>query len=215
MHRIPRTTVAILLIAALAVLSAFSGGPPPQTTGAPRIGTFIPERTCSQISCHIGSPVNSEGKLEILGLPETYVPGTNYPLTVRLTSAQPTGQPRWGFELTNARLSDGRGSGRLIASDLIVTPTNNRLYVSQNFANLHLGEHGSVEWQINWTAPDTAEGPVGFYAAGNASNGNFVAGFGDLIYTVGETTQAGLVPVERMTWGRLKNRFTRLAAAKR
>jgi hypothetical protein len=50
---------------------------------------------------------------------------------------------------------------------------------------------------------------VGFYACGNASNGNFLAGAGDLIYTAGETTQAGPVPVERVTWGRLKSRTFR------
>jgi hypothetical protein len=202
-----RTVLVFLLLFMLIMLSAISGGPPVQTTGAPALGTFAAERTCSQTNCHSGSPLNSGGKLEILGLPETYVPGTNYPLTVRLTSSQSATVPRWGFELTNARLSDGVGSGTLFPSGLNMNLVNSRAYIGQNVSHLYAGEHGSVEWQVSWTAPDPAEGPVGFYAAGNASNGNFQAGIGDLIYTDAETTQSGIVPVERMTWGQLKSRY--------
>jgi hypothetical protein len=203
-HVFQRTVLVCLLLFMLMMLSAISGGPPVQTTGAPALGTFLAERTCSQANCHFGSPLNSGGKLEILGLPETYVPGTNYPLTVRLTSSQSAPVPRWGFELTNARLSDGIGSGTLFPTGLNLSLVNSRAYVSQNVSHLYAGEHGSVEWQVSWTAPDPAEGPVGFYAAGNASNGNFQAGIGDLIYTVAETTRGGPVPVQRVTWGRLK-----------
>jgi hypothetical protein len=206
MQLIQRTVLVLALLFMLVTLLAISSGPPVQTTGAPRLGTFAAERTCSQPNCHIGSPINSGGQLEILGLPETYVPGTNYPLTLRLTSSQSAQSPRWGFELTCARLSDGVGGGTLFPSGLNENLVNSRTYVSQNVSHLYAGEHGSVEWQVSWTAPDTSEGPVGFYACGNASNGNFLAGAGDLIYTVGETTQAGLVPVERVTWGRLKSR---------
>jgi hypothetical protein len=125
---------------------------------------------------------------------------------VRLTSNQNATAPRWGFELTCARLSDGIGSGTLFPNGLNINLVASRIYVSQNVSHLYLGEHGSVEWQVSWTAPDTSEGPVGFYACGNASNGNFQAGAGDLIYSVGETTLAGVVPVQRVTWGRLKSR---------
>ncbi len=205
-NRIHRTALVFALLFMLVMLSAISSGPPVQTTGAPAIGAFQAERTCSQPNCHLGSPLNSGGKLEILGLPATYVPGTNYSLTVRLTSSQSATAPRWGFEITNARLCDGAGGGTLIGSGLNLNLVNQRAYVSQNVSHLYLGQHGSVEWQVNWTAPDPAEGPVAFYAAGNASNGNFQAGAGDLIYTASETTQADLVPVERVTWGRLKSR---------
>jgi hypothetical protein len=46
----------------------------------------------------------------------------------------------------------------------------------------------------------------GFFAAGNAANGDFVAGLGDPIYTAGETTPAGVVPVRGVSWGGLKRR---------
>jgi len=203
MDRIPRTLLLISLLFILIMLSALSGGPPVQMTGAPQIGNIAAEAACAQ--CHSGSPVNSEGKLEILGLPDTYVPGTNYPLTVRLTSSQSAATPRWGFELTNARLSDGFGSGTLTGPGLNMNLVNNRTYIAQNISHLYRGDHGPVEWQVNWTAPDPAEGPVGFYASGTAANGNFAAQ-GDLTYTAGETTQSGFVPVERISWGRLKTR---------
>lgn len=207
MKRIPRAVLVLALLFMLVMLSAISSGPPVQTTGAPRLGNFAPERTCSQVNCHFGSPLNSGGKLEIIGLPETYVPGTNYPLTIRLTSNQSATSPRWGFELTCARLSDGIGSGTLFPEGLNVNLVASRTYVSQNVSHLYNGEHGSVEWQVSWTAPDSSEGPVGFYAAGNASNGNFQAGAGDLIYTVGDTTEGSPVPVHPTTWGQLKSRM--------
>ena len=209
MPPIQRTLIVLALLCMLVMLSAISSGPPVQTTGAPKLGTFAAERTCSQVGCHFGSPLNSGGKLEILGLPATYVPGTNYPLTIRLTSNQSAPSPRWGFELTCARLSDGMGSGSLFPEGLNLNLVANRAYVSQNVSHLYLGQHGSVEWQVSWTAPDTSEGPVGFYGCGNASNGNFQAGAGDLIYTLGETTEASPVPVEHVTWGRLKSRTFR------
>jgi hypothetical protein len=42
------------------------------------------------------------------------------------------------------------------------------------------------EWTINWMPPDFATGPVTFYAAGNAANGNG-SGSGDHIYTTVHT----------------------------
>jgi hypothetical protein len=152
--------------------------------------------------------VNSEGKLELLGLPAVYSPGTTYPITLRLTSSQSAPTPRWGFELTAARISDGRGTGTFNSTGYNATPNfvNGRRYISQNFNDLHTGEHGSVDWPMAWTAPDSLDGPIGFFAAGNASNGNFAAGAGDLIYTMAETTVAGSTSVRATTWGGLKSR---------
>jgi len=204
MHHIPRTLLLFSLVFTLIMLSALSGGPPVQTTGAPQIGSMAEEATCAKAGCHVGSPVNSEGKLEILGLPATYVPGMEYPLIIRLTSNPSATTPRWGFELTNARLSDGIGSGTLIGAGLNLNLVNQRTYISQNVSHLYMGQLDSVEWQVTWTAPDPPEGLIGFYAAGTASNGNFSAQ-GDLTYTIAETTQNGLVPVRRVTWGQLKS----------
>ena len=204
MHSIPRTLLVLSLFVMLMVISALSSSPPVQTTGAPAIGVTLEEQTCAKSGCHTGGPVNFEGKLEIIGLPETYAPGANYPLTVRLASSQSSATPRWGFQLTCARLSDGAGSGTLSPSGLNMNIVGGRTYISQNVSHLYAGEHGPVEWQVNWTAPDPAEGAVGFYAAGSATDGNFAAGAGDLVYTIAETTQGGFVPVHQVTWGQLK-----------
>ena len=211
MHRIRRRGAPLVLVFVSSLcLLANSLGPPVASTGAPALGDIAAELTCSRVSCHIGSPVNSGGQLEILGLPAVYSPGVEYPLTVRLgSSAQTSPSPRWGFQITAARLSDGRGSGILMNAPGLnrnIVPATGRTYISQNFSTLFSGEEGPVEWTITWTAPDPAEGPVGFYAAGNASNGNFATGLGDFIYTTGETTGTP-TPVHETTWGSLKRRY--------
>ncbi|HET9234367.1 MAG TPA: choice-of-anchor V domain-containing protein [Candidatus Eisenbacteria bacterium] len=203
------TAAFVIVLGSSLPFLANSLGPPLQSTGAPALGDVAAELTCSRVSCHIGSPVNFGGQLEILGLPAMYSPGAEYPLTVRLASSAQTASPRWGFQITAARLSDGHGSGILMNGPGLnrsIVPATGRTYISQNFSTLFSGEEGPVEWNITWTAPDPAEGPVGFYAAGNASNGNFATGLGDFIYTTGETTGTP-TPVQETTWGSLKRRF--------
>ena len=51
---------------------------------------------------------------------------------------------------------------------------------------------------------DSNEGPVAFYATGNAANGNFLNSF-DFIYTGADTADNVPVPVAPITWGRLKS----------
>jgi len=202
--RTPRLILVSSLLVLLFVFSAQSAAPPVQMTGAPQIATVAAESTCAKVGCHAGNPLNSQGKLEILGLPDRYVPGTDYPLTVRLSASQTAAVPRWGFQITNARLSDGIGSGTLAGASLNLNLVNQRTYISQNVSHLYMGELGPVEWQITWTAPNPAEGPVAFYATGCVANGSFTAA-GDFVYTAGETTGSDIVPVDHITWGRLKS----------
>jgi hypothetical protein len=205
-NRIIISGIALLVGAVVAV--ANSTGPPLAHTGAPRIDSRNAEPTCNTSGCHQGNPMNSNGTLEILGLPATYSPGATYPATVRLTSTATQGSVtrRWGFEITAVRLSDGLGSGTFTSPGLRIETFNGRTYVTHQVDDLHPGEAGPAEWTMSWTAPAQDEGDIGFYAAGNAANGNATA-TGDFIYTTSETTMGPGVPVEPVTWGRIKSLY--------
>src|SRR5436309_9037014 len=84
-RRILRATLAIGLIFGAAAAFAYSTGPPISRTGAPAIGGKPAEGLCTM--CHDLSFANDgTGKVEILDLPASYVPGQVYPLRVRLSS---------------------------------------------------------------------------------------------------------------------------------
>lgn len=183
-------------------------GDPAARTGAPALGGIPAEATCSDVACHLGNPPETDGTLEILDLPEAYVPGNTYPLTVRLTSNATQGDApiQWGFQITAARISDGLGTGVFSAPGLqVLTGTGSRQYVTHNVPNLHTGEVSPVEWTFSWTAPAQDDGMVGFYAAGVAGNGDEFA-TGDFVYSAAGTTST-VVPIRPSTWGMLKRGF--------
>ncbi|HQR37532.1 MAG TPA: FG-GAP-like repeat-containing protein, partial [Blastocatellia bacterium] len=61
-----------------------------------------------------------------------------------------------------------------------------RFYAEHTILGNYDGQRGSVEWQMNWKAPSSDLGPVTFYAAGNAANGDHTDFF-DYIYTTNVT----------------------------
>ena len=196
----------LVLLAGSTVVVARSPGPPVRSTGAPPVGNISSELTCSQAFCHSGNVLNQNGMLEVIGVPDVYTPGTTYPLTVRLTSTATQGNVnrRWGFQLMTARFSDGHGSGTFdIPLDLLELGANFRTYVSHSLASLHGAEASPVEWSFSWNAPAQDEGPVGFYLAGNAANGDLLQ-TGDFIYTASDTAMSEMTPVVPTTWGGLK-----------
>ena len=198
-----------MILAGAAVAVANSLGPPLAHTGAPRVGGRESEPSCNMADCHQGNPMNWSGKLEILGLPAAYNPGTTYPVTVRLTSTATQNSiiRRWGFEITGVRLSDGQSPGTFSSPGLRIGSLNRRTYVTHEFDDLHAGELSPVEWTFNWTAPAGDEGDIAFYAAGNAANGTGTQ-LEDFIYTSSDTTMGPAVPVEPVTWGRIKSFFS-------
>ena len=161
--------------------SAFglTAGPPDEKTDAPN------ENNCTQ--CHVGNDLNlTDGSL-MLTVPETYEPGEVYTIIVNLSRA---GQSKWGFEMT-ALDADGARAGTFAADDAAntqVSETNSKQYIKHTAAGT-AGANDAHDWEFEWTAPDTDIGPVTFYAAGNASNGNFNP-IDDYIYT----TQAESTP---------------------
>ena len=168
----------LLFIVSSGNVFAFSTGPPDEKTGAPN------ENTCAQAGCHTGNDLNvSEGSL-VLTIPETYIPSEVYTIVVNLARA---GQSRWGFEMT-ALDADGARAGSFEVDDAgntQLSEANSKQYIKHTSAGTAQGTNDTHSWEFQWTAPDTDMGPITFYAAGNASNGNFNP-IDDYIYTAQE-----------------------------
>jgi uncharacterized protein (TIGR03437 family) len=60
--------------------------------------------------------------------------------------------------------------------------TSGVLFIEHTSAGTRNGTPGGATFQFDWTPPAVAAGPVTFYVAGNAANGN-ASSSGDLIYT--------------------------------
>lgn len=191
--RMNKWTIRGLLAGSTILLVAqaytYSEGPPPGVTGAPTDGA-----TCSARGCHTGHPLNTTGgSVTIGGVPSAYVPGATYTITVQV--AKP-GQSRWGFEIT-AETADGGRAGELVVTDQQNTqyaqdPTvdNSPEYIEHTFNGTRGGQGTGPVWTMQWVAPAAGTGPVTFYAAGNAANGNGNQ-TGDYIYTTSVTSPEG------------------------
>ena len=176
--------ITVLIAALFAVVfpiftvSGNSGGASPGNTGGPGEGSCI--------QCHSNGP--DDGDLFIQGVPANYELQQTYTLTVSL---EDSGQSRWGFQLT-AMDGSNTGAGTIVNTETTTSTTTafGKDYVSQTGSGTYNGTpDGPVTWSFDWTAPATNVGPVTFYAAGNAANGNFGTS-GDNIYTTNETADA-------------------------
>ncbi len=163
-------------------LMAYSGGPPNGKTGAPGEGT------CRD--CHSSYALNSgPGNLSIQGIPDLYYPGDVYTLTVSLSQMGPS---RWGFELAAKTESNSQGGIIAVTQSQYTQISNGNgiTYLKHRSAGTFNGQPNSATWEFDWTAPDAASGPITFYAAGNAANGNFMTS-GDYIYTTQQVSAEG------------------------
>ena len=193
-HGILRCTVIAALAAGATLAFAFSSGPPATRTGAPAIAGVAAEGVCT--ACHTSFPLNVAGAtLEILDVPEFYLPDTLYTLRVRMTSTFAAPR-RWGFQITAVRAADGQGAGTFdiagIAGLQIVPGAGvhaSRRYVEHNSNGTFDNDLGPVEWTLRWRAPKPAAGRIFFFVAGNAANSNDL-NTGDHIYTRRDTTDA-------------------------
>ena len=147
--------------------------PPAEKTGAPN------ESTC--MDCHVGNELNASDGSLMLAIPETYIPNEVYTIVVNLSRE---GQSRWGFEMT-ALDADGGSAGSFIVDDAGNTgifEANSKQYIHHTTAGTAADTNDANSWEFQWTAPDADMGPVTFYAAGNAANGDSNT-TGDYIYT--------------------------------
>ena len=166
--------------------SAHSYGPPSRVTAAPGDNA----RACTQ--CHAGTINTGSGSVGVSLLSDAvYIPGVKQRVTVQV---QDPDQQRWGFELS-ARLDSSPAAGQ--AGDF--TPVDNftqvvcedngprpcasgPLFIMHTSAGTRNGTKGGASFQFDWTPPSTNVGPVTFYFAGNAANGDG-GPTGDNIYT--------------------------------
>lgn len=146
-------------------------------TGAPG------DQTCNAFGCHNTFALNSgPGSVEI-SAPTEYAPGAAMELAVIVSQ---TGQSRFGFEIT-ARDGNGEfvGSWTLGANQQFAD--GNTDYVTHDNAPF---VDDQASFNLAWTAPAAGSGPVTFYAAGNAANGNGLNS-GDQIYTTSLVVNEG------------------------
>lgn len=193
-----RSKAAITILFAVAALIYFAAaarprvdasamGPSPSFTGAPL------ENNCTV--CHTTNPVNTgSGNIAITGVPAAYVPGQEIELTVVVTKEDTV---IYGFQLT-AVGTDGDTVGTFtvpsepVPRTQVVPFTNDdfsRTYVQHTSDGVTGTAFGSNAWTFRWTAPAAAVGAVGFFASGNAADGDGSPS-GDFIYTTAITLQA-------------------------
>ncbi|HUF05000.1 MAG TPA: choice-of-anchor V domain-containing protein [Aridibacter sp.] len=166
-------------------VSGYVDGPPPSHTGAP--GEF----TCAV--CHVvGFSELGGPEITITGLPAEYVPGENIQVTV---TVRQTNSVAFGFQLTSID-SAGRQAGTFSIPkgnnqmQIISGPVgpNVRSYIEHTAAGTIPTVFNEKSWTFIWNAPDKDVGTIGFYAAGNAANGDGDS-TGDTIVTTSETVE--------------------------
>ena len=189
--------------------------PPAGRTGAPPTGN-----TC--ISCHQGTAGTPDGGIFIglsTGMTE-YVPGQTDTVGVVIGDF---GQSRFGFELTVLKNSDNTTAGTLanFSDPTVYTSiqsSGGRTYISHTSNGAvapfdptdgtFWGIPTGIGWGFEWTAPPAGTGPVTFYVAGVAADGDQSANSTDYTYTNVLTLQeAGTTDIEPLTWGEIKKRY--------
>ncbi|MEP6714774.1 MAG: choice-of-anchor V domain-containing protein [Terriglobia bacterium] len=179
-------TAATILAIAPSQGFAHSYGPVARLTAAPGDNA----RACT--SCHTGTLNSGTGAVKILLLSgPVYIPGVKQRISVEVSD--PT-QQRWGFEFSarlNSDLVNGQ-AGKLtpvdnltqvICEDNAPEPCSTGVnFIQHTSAGTRKGTKNGVTFQFDWTPPATNAGPVTFYVAGNAANGDNNL-TGDLIYT--------------------------------
>jgi hypothetical protein len=140
------------------------------------------EQTCH--ACHFHADLNAEpGRVTLSGVPERFVSGERYALTVTLTRP---GLALGGFQLT-ARLEDGGAQAGTLApaageDDRLGIDVQDAIqYANQRRKGAEPVAPNTSRWALDWTAPETS-GPVVFHVAANAADGDERVD-GDYIHT--------------------------------
>lgn len=177
-----------LLVLAVPALFLFLTSEMMYPTGSPGGKTGSPgDNGANCTGCHSGTPITQEFWIyspELLTGP--YQPNSTYSLIVLGISEDAN---KFGFEAT-AEDADGNKVGSFQAGVLGRTQTinNNKAVTHTALGNTPLADTGTY-WMFSWTSPSALVGPVTFYAAINAANGND-APTGDQINLTQFTAQA-------------------------
>ena len=167
--------IQILFVCAIGyfIFAANSNG---RATAANAGNTGAPgENTCGQ--CHNGGNYNASVTVQMFAqgatVPTTqFFPGNTY--TVKVTVNNAMGNPfGYGFQLT--ALTDAESSPISGYSSLASNVKQKTITVQNAFNGRTYLEHNGVTsnnvFQFNWTAPQTLNEAVTFYASGNVVNG--------------------------------------------
>ena len=185
MTRPPRllATAGCLLAVALLIRETSPVSATPYADGAPPgFSGGFKEQSCH--ACHFeNEQVNAPpGRVSLTGVPERFVAGQQYPLTVTLTRP---GMKLGGFQLA-ARFDDGTQAGTLARGAgeekrLAIETQANVQYTNQRRPGADPAAPDTAKWTLVWTAPQ-ARGTVTFHVAANAAD-NDDSVRGDYIYT--------------------------------
>ena len=175
-------------------LFALSKGPDPRHTGAPG----DKQLACATAGCHTnsqsGGPINFHGGSVSATFSQgsVYTPGT--PVNITVSVSDPTHR-QYGFQMS-ARLESNLAqaqAGRFIyqnntgvavvCDNEAPRSVNGNCPASQPVEFIEHTEPSSSSWSFSWTPPATAAGPVHFYIAGNAVDGNLSSDGNDHVYT--------------------------------
>ena len=169
---------AALFVSASSVVSGYAEGAPPGFSGG------FGEQSCH--ACHFHRELNSgPGRVTIAGVPDQFVPGERYSVTVTLLQPEMT---LAGFQLT-ARLKDGGTQAGTFApapgeeARIGIERHGDIAYVSQRKSGTALTSADTARWSLVWTAPKSGDIVV-FHAAANAADGDGMVE-GDYIHTTG------------------------------
>jgi hypothetical protein len=174
--------LAAALLLATTDARATRDRPPTAHTGA------FGEPTCQ--TCHFDSDLNAgAGRLLLHGVPEHYMPGRVYRVTVLLVEA---GLNAAGFQLT-ARFQDGHQAGTIVPAPheqhrADVTTDRNIQYAHHLYDGTIPVAPDSARWVVLWTAPAGSPEPVVFNVVGNAADDD-TSPLGDFIYTASARSQ--------------------------
>ena len=163
-------TFTLFLFLAAAWLFYGNSGGAGSVQGVDRTGSPLSPGSCNENGCHTDNSFSPSVELVLLsGENEIseYEPGETY--RMRFTVTPGTGTPAgYGFQAVALSGEDNVNAGTWgdEPDGVQVIEINDRFYVE------HSERSGSNVFEIDWTAPSGETGPVRFYAAGNAVNGN-------------------------------------------
>jgi uncharacterized protein (TIGR03437 family) len=155
---------------------------------------------CASAGCHtnnisVGGPINPSGG----GVTATFSSGGSYtpgggPITITVSVSDPK-NTHYGFQMS-ARLESDLTNGQAGtftpgANQLVICDDSNPRIPGKKCPILEYIEHvyqagsqvSTTPYTFTWTPPATNVGPVHFYVAGNAVNGDLHADANDHVYT--------------------------------
>lgn len=154
------------------ILFAFSGSHPVSLSNGNGYTGGPNDSACTQ--CH--SPGgNLDGTVNITGLPSIVNPNQTYPLTVTIMDTSPgLNAAKAGFQMLSLKQDQTNGGTfSEVASETStdVKISGGKSYIGHEPAK-NFQANNSVTYDLEWTAPSSATGPITLYIGSIVANGN-------------------------------------------